>query len=58
MAASERAIKRNAELLRQGKIRSRARGAARGAFIDWDVTGTSKVFNLSYGIINLSCSSS
>ena len=39
MAASERAIKRNAELLRQGKVRSRARGAARGAFIDWDVTG-------------------
>jgi len=39
MGASERAIRRNAELLRQGKIRNKARGAARNAFIDWDVTG-------------------
>jgi len=39
MAASERAIRRNAELLRQGKIRNKARGAARNAYIDWDVTG-------------------
>ena len=39
MAASERAIRRNAELLRQGKIRNQARGAARNAYIDWDVTG-------------------
>jgi len=39
MAASERAIRRNAELLRQGKIRNKARGAARNAYIDWDITG-------------------